>query len=94
MFLASEQVLDNENMDRVAKHLGREWMEVGRKLNFTQGQLDQINIDFHPNGLQEKVFQMLHQWKQRLGKKATLRALASTLWDAECYEVALMLKET
>ncbi|XP_019629560.1 PREDICTED: receptor-interacting serine/threonine-protein kinase 3-like isoform X1 [Branchiostoma belcheri] len=66
----------NKMLQVVASHIGRDWKKLARELDMTEPQIDQIQYDYHHEGLQEITYQMMIKWKQQNGKRATVGKLA------------------
>ncbi|XP_072516444.1 FAS-associated death domain protein [Salminus brasiliensis] len=49
--------------DVIVEHLGRKWLQYGRKLGLCDGKLDGIE-DKHPRNLEEKVREVIKEWKR------------------------------
>ncbi len=79
-------------MHVVAEHLGGEWRLLGRHLGFSDGQLDAVDCDYQTEGLREKIYQMLREWKVTNGRKAIVRTLANGLIDIGKGNIAALLK--
>ena len=77
-------------MDFLADHIGNNWRQVGRKLSFSNGQLDIIEND--NKGLHEQIFAMLQQWGNSK-EEATVKEIVKVLLDSGCVDVAKRLSD-
>ncbi len=76
----------------IAKHLGKPWMELGRHLGFSAGELEAMENDYRSHGHSETVYQMLLRWKQKTGKRnCKLSTVAEKLVLIGKADVAVML---
>ncbi|XP_066290314.1 receptor-interacting serine/threonine-protein kinase 2-like [Branchiostoma lanceolatum] len=66
----------NKILQAVSADIGREWKKLARELDLTEPQIDQVQYDYHHEGLLEITYQMLIKWKQQNGKQATVGKLA------------------
>ncbi|XP_013410819.1 receptor-interacting serine/threonine-protein kinase 1 isoform X1 [Lingula anatina] len=87
----SSRVITTDDIDLVVQHLGSHWKRLARKLGFQDGQIDVIDSDFAVDGLQEKIYQMLTRWKQKVSTRATAKALAEALCEIGKADVAAVL---
>ncbi|CAH1240347.1 TNFRSF11B [Branchiostoma lanceolatum] len=74
----------------VSDHIGGAWMQLGRLLGFTDGQLDCFSHDF-PLKLSECVYQMLRTWKEQSSGNATVGILVDALVAVGKPDLALTL---
>ena len=88
----STKPIDQATMTLVSRHLGKYWKALGRRLELSSGELDQVNADYHVDGLQEKIYQMLEKWRVKKGKDATIGLLAEKLWGVDQHQLAALLK--
>lgn len=71
-----------EELERLSKEIGKHWISLGRRLEFTEAEL--IAFDKENDNYAEKPYKMLLHWKQRDGdKKATYRVL----YEALCHDL-------
>ena len=85
-------MVDGRFIDICTEHVGRDWRCLGRKLKFSDGQLDIISADYQANGLKEQIYQLLVQWKQRESQKATLPVLVKALHESRCKDTIRKIK--
>ncbi|XP_077982449.1 receptor-interacting serine/threonine-protein kinase 1-like isoform X1 [Glandiceps talaboti] len=78
-----------EDLEAVSEHVGHAFRRLGRKLGFSNGQVDCFDHDC--NKLNDKNYQLLRKWKERQGSSATRGELAKILFDLKMYEVAELL---
>ncbi|XP_035679122.1 receptor-interacting serine/threonine-protein kinase 2-like [Branchiostoma floridae] len=71
-----ERPVTNKMFQAVSAHIGREWKKLARELDLTEPQIDQVQYDYHHEGLLEITYQMMIKWKQQNGKQATVGKLA------------------
>ena len=79
LFVVPETPLDADSVELLCKHLGKYWRPLGRKLGFSNGQLDSIYADYHVDGQQEVIHQMLRQWKENRGMAAKTSVIGNAL---------------
>ncbi len=77
----------------IARHLGKPWMELGRQLGFSAGELEALESDFRSHGHVETVYQLLLKWKQKMGKRnCRVGTVAEKLIRIGKTDVVAMLK--
>ena len=80
------------HIDICCEHVGNNWRDLGRKLEFSNGQLDIIQADYI--GMREQIHQMITKWKEMKSTKATLPVLVQALYDSGCREAISRLKKS
>ncbi|XP_048745726.1 uncharacterized protein LOC125658493 [Ostrea edulis] len=78
--LSSNRPADDQDIRRATTMIGKKWRRVGRSLNVSDADLEQIYIQhFREDGIRGVVHQVFTKWKQINGKKATVGALTTAL---------------
>ncbi|XP_018566553.1 uncharacterized protein LOC108907381 [Anoplophora glabripennis] len=72
--------LTQEDLSFVATHIDERWRDIGRVLNFSDGQIEQFFINNNSYGIKEVIYQLLLDWYRNEPTKATIGNLASILW--------------
>uniref|UniRef100_A0A1B6DYS2 Death domain-containing protein n=1 Tax=Clastoptera arizonana TaxID=38151 RepID=A0A1B6DYS2_9HEMI len=90
--LVNDTQINREHLDVAATHIGHKWRLVGKGLNFTDGQLDQFELQNrgHPK---EIIYQMLLAWTQEYPEDATLSKLGTIMWKTGEREAVIKLAE-
>ncbi|XP_046375274.1 protein immune deficiency-like [Haliotis rufescens] len=52
-------------MEVIACNIGKDWKYLGRALGLTDGELDNIRIDYYPEGQYEICYQTVRKWKEQ-----------------------------
>ncbi|XP_077982760.1 receptor-interacting serine/threonine-protein kinase 1-like [Glandiceps talaboti] len=78
-----------DDLDDISKHIGSDFRTLGRRLGFSNGELDGFHHDY--SKLTEMNYQMLYSWVQSNGKKATRGKLAEVLCKIKLYDIAAMI---
>lgn len=52
-------------MEVIARNIGKDWKYLGRALGLTDGELDNIRIDYYPEGQYEISYQTVRKWKEQ-----------------------------
>lgn len=85
--------------DILVEQLGRKWLQFARKLGISDGKLDSIE-EKHPRNLEEKVREVIKEWKKLRKEQAKVDELIKTLRTcklnlmADLVEKALMNSST
>ncbi|KAJ8983329.1 hypothetical protein NQ317_010868 [Molorchus minor] len=77
----SRDPLTREDLLFVATHMDENWQDVARILNYSDGQIQQFNIDHRHYGMKEVIYQFLLDWTQNEPAEATVGTLCNLLWD-------------
>ncbi|XP_071829108.1 FAS-associated death domain protein-like [Apostichopus japonicus] len=77
----------------VVEYVGRDWRFLGRQLNLSQFDFEQI-VEQHPRNLREQVQSMLELWKDRYRTKATKASLVAALRKCRMNLAADMAEKT
>uniref|UniRef100_W5KJ31 FAS-associated death domain protein n=1 Tax=Astyanax mexicanus TaxID=7994 RepID=W5KJ31_ASTMX len=64
--------------DVLAEHLGKKWRQYGRKLDIGDGKLEGIE-EKHPRSLEEKVREVIKEWKKLRKEQAKVEELIKAL---------------
>ncbi|XP_067002410.2 protein immune deficiency [Anabrus simplex] len=91
--IKSSDTATEDDLDIVACHVGYGWKSLGKKLGFSEGQLEQFeeNRERDKADFKEMVYQMLLDWKQSKDNKATVGILCHSLWKTRQYDAAVYL---
>ncbi|XP_071844109.1 receptor-interacting serine/threonine-protein kinase 1-like [Apostichopus japonicus] len=71
----------DESLRDLSVDISKCWMEVGRNLQLTEGQLESLDKEGYIT-LREKIYQMLLVWKRKGGSAATYDVLGDALQKA------------
>ena len=86
--------IDEDNIRIIAKNLGKPWMELGRLLGFSEGELEAVENDYRSHGHVETVYQMLLKWKQKVGRNnCGLNIVVEKLLKMDKADVAVLLSK-
>ena len=72
---------DDDDLENLAKRLGRCWDDLARRLKFTKAEIS--GFDDENRMLAKKASSMLRKWKEKYGLGATFRVL----YDALCHHL-------
>lgn len=75
----------------LSRNLGKEWLEVGRRLLLSDAEL--YNIKAECSSTQEANYRMLHKWKLEKGYGATYDVLTNCLREAGREDLATELRD-
>lgn len=75
----------------LSRNLGKEWLEVGRRLLLSEAEL--YNIKAECSSTQEANYRMLHKWKLEKGYEATYDVLTNCLREAGREDLATELRD-
>ncbi|RXN16936.1 FAS-associated death domain [Labeo rohita] len=68
--------------DVIVAHLGRKWLQVGRKLGLQPTQLESIQ-EKHSRDLEEQVRELIKQWMKMKKENARVQDLITALRDCK-----------
>ncbi|GJQ86380.1 imd [Trypoxylus dichotomus] len=85
--LKSTLQVSTDHIMYVSSHVGEGWKDVGRLLDYSDGQIYQFEETHIIRGVKEVVYQMLLDWIQNEPEKATVSRLTNALWDSKQEEV-------
>nr|QRV11537.1 immune deficiency [Macrobrachium rosenbergii] len=74
----------------VGEHLGQAWRSLGRAMNFSSGQLENVDADFTRNA--DKTVELLNLWHDRESQRATVARLVALILEVKAYHVLKYLK--
>ncbi|XP_062594837.1 uncharacterized protein LOC134256200 [Saccostrea cucullata] len=78
--LSSTRLANDLDIRRATTMIGKSWRRVGRTLNVSDTDLEQIYIQyFREEGIRGVAHHMFTKWKQQNGKKATVGVLTTAL---------------
>lgn len=63
--LKNTGTLDEVRFDEIAGEISKSWKSIGRKLNLSEVELNEIDTNYNSDGEKEKAFQMLITWRER-----------------------------
>ncbi|KAB0801108.1 hypothetical protein PPYR_05462 [Photinus pyralis] len=78
----NEEELQTETINLIKSHVGENWRDVFRALNYSDQEIDQQEYLHHLSGIAEIVYQLLLDWKRNKPDEATLGKLVSALWNS------------
>ncbi|XP_071832094.1 uncharacterized protein [Apostichopus japonicus] len=73
--------VSEKSLQDLSEKVGKCWMDVGRKLQLTEEQLENLEQKSYTT-LEEKIYQMLLVWKRKRASAATYVVLADALGNA------------
>ena len=77
--LENGPVVSDELLVEIAGKIGeRDWASLAHELGFTEQEIRNIKVNY-PHSSQEQVYQVLMQWKQKVGVKARQGKLEHSL---------------
>ncbi|KAK2914282.1 hypothetical protein Q8A67_002681 [Cirrhinus molitorella] len=79
---AKEREKINTATDVIVEHLGRKWLQVGRKLGLAPTQLEGIK-EKHSRDLEEQVRELITQWMKMKKENARVQDLITALRDCK-----------
>ncbi|CAL1532366.1 unnamed protein product [Lymnaea stagnalis] len=82
----------NQLMD-IKDRVGADWKDMGRRLEFDDAVLEQIQLENHPLPLGETIYQILRKWLQRENERATRKRLAAVFMKLERGDLADLLAD-
>ncbi|XP_063239215.1 uncharacterized protein LOC134540417 [Bacillus rossius redtenbacheri] len=83
-----------DDISAISAHVGVNWKVLGRRLRYTDGQLDQFYLNFEKLQMKEVVYQMLLDWKRTRTSKATVKSLAKHLYKSSEVDAMMELHKT
>ena len=75
----SDEQLTDSRIDDVAGEIAKSWKSVGRKLELSEPELREIELNYQNAGEKEKAFQMLITWRERDPESCTMQKLSDIL---------------
>ena len=85
----SKRVIVHKELPSIARNMGANWKEVGKKLNFNLAQLDQFEAD--TKTMVDAIQRMLYRWIQWKDTKATVQKLTIALFEHKEYNAVRVL---
>nr|CAD7440976.1 unnamed protein product [Timema bartmani]CAD7454704.1 unnamed protein product [Timema tahoe] len=89
----STDVVTQDEIDSIKIHIGVGWKDLGRRLDYSDGQLDQFYLDFEKLNMKEVIYQMLLDWKRTKSREATVGELAIALYKAGQFDALTVLHD-
>ncbi|KAA0188733.1 hypothetical protein HAZT_HAZT005466 [Hyalella azteca] len=83
------RIVNEKDKSVVSDHLGDLWRSLGREMEFSNGQLD--NIDNDNRRLQDKAYELLTAWHDDKSSQATFSQLTRLLMRVRAFEVVSRL---
>lgn len=77
-------------MDIVSNHIGYSWKHLGRLMQYSDGELD--NIDADSRRLVDKAYSLLTLWRDRESKQASIANLTRLLMTVKAYDAVMRLR--
>ncbi|KAF2356278.1 Death domain [Trinorchestia longiramus] len=84
--------INERDKSLVSEHLGDHWRALGREMDFSGGQLD--NIDNDHRRLQDKVYELLTLWQDDKSSDATFAQLVRLLMRIRAFELVSWLHKS
>nr|CAI5824575.1 unnamed protein product [Callosobruchus analis] len=78
---SNREPVSRDDLLCVSSHVSGTWQDVGRALNYSEGQLEQFFLDHSSYGVKEVIYQMLLDWMQNEPSRATKGNLSKVLWE-------------
>ncbi|XP_037036042.1 protein immune deficiency [Bradysia coprophila] len=91
VMMRSNEPVNERVMDVISTHLGENWRGLFRHLGFSDGQIDQMKEDYHPNGVKEVIYRLLLDYS-RNNDDASLGHLTKLMWKLGYRECVAILK--
>ncbi|XP_053321959.1 receptor-interacting serine/threonine-protein kinase 1 [Spea bombifrons] len=80
----STSLVNEKQHQFLENNLSKKWKAFARNIGFSEPEVEEIDYDYERDGLQEKVHQMLHKWKMKVGSKnTTVGKVAMALYKME-----------
>lgn len=89
----SQAPLQRDDLLFIAKHMNKSWRDTFRKLNFSDGEIEQCYLNHYHLEIKEVIFQLLRRWSENKFEEATIGELCSILWDNNQQEVVEKFSE-
>ena len=89
-FFRNTQEINEEDIDVVCTHLGYKWRDVGRRMKYSQGQLENIDADY-PR-LRDKAYKLLIMWRDREANRSSVANLTRLLMKTGALDVVSNLR--
>ncbi|KAK2161283.1 hypothetical protein LSH36_119g07028 [Paralvinella palmiformis] len=83
-----KRAINDDDIEKVAVHIGSDWRRLGVKLGLVRGELDAFEYDYRTAGLHEIIYQMLLAWKEKQGAESSIRYVAARLLEMKRPDVA------
>lgn len=89
--MRSNEPINQRVMDVISTHLGENWRVLFRSLEYSDGQIDQMNYDFHIDGVKEVIYRLLLDYS-RNHDDASLGHITKVMWKLNFRECVQKLK--
>lgn len=89
--MKSTERVNERIMDVIATHLGANWRDLFRNLNYSDGQIDQATQDYYISGIKEVIYRLLLDYSQN-NDDASLGHITRLLWKLGFKECVKILK--
>lgn len=89
--MKSNEPINQRIMDVISTHLGKNWSDLFRGLNYSDGQIDQATLDFHVIGVKEIIYRLLLDYS-RNNEDASLGHITKIMWKLGFRECVKILK--
>lgn len=91
--MKSKDPINAKVLDVISTHLGENWRFLFRNhLGFSDGQIDQMNENYHISGVKEVIYRLLLDYV-RNNDDASLGHITKILWNNGFTECAIILKK-
>ena len=80
--LFSREPLSESKFDDIAGEISKMWKSIGRKLNVSEPELREIELNYQHAGEKEKAFQMLIAWRESDPENCVSGTLYTILHDS------------
>eukprot|EP00118_Oscarella_pearsei_P025820 m.308833 g.308833 ORF g.308833 m.308833 type:complete len:334 (+) comp44941_c0_seq1:737-1738(+) len=81
-----EDQVEEDLIASIGDHIGQ-WVDLARKLGFSEGMISNVKYDFRHDGQKEQGIQMLVQWSKNEREKPTVKKLVVALQKANRMDV-------
>ncbi|CAH1955527.1 unnamed protein product [Acanthoscelides obtectus] len=80
---SSQEPVSRDDILFVSTHVNGTWQDVGRALDYSEGQIEQFVLDHNTYGIKEVIYQLLLDWMQNEPSRATKGNLSKVLWEKD-----------
>jgi len=90
LLLGSNREITEDDKGTISDHLGLKWRELGRKMKFSAGEIENLCADFPRS--RDRAYELMCMWHDRESKAATLSKITIVLIDVKAYSALNHLK--
>ncbi|CAL4136262.1 unnamed protein product, partial [Meganyctiphanes norvegica] len=83
LLLGMDREITEVDMGIISDHLGLKWRELGRKMGFSAGQIENIHADFPRS--KDRAYELMCIWHDRETKAATVANITTLLLEVKAY---------